>query len=305
MENGLKPDPAGRKSILADAIAGWARDKVSLMAASLSYFTLISVTPLIILVLTTAGLVYGPGDVESRVFSGMRLFVGDHFTNLLQNWIRQAELDPTRWLATAAGIVIILFGSSQVFTMLQRALRELWGAPRPKSRRFRALMVLKTRASSFIMVIGIGALWFAAIFAGTVLAAWDAWLGEAVPRGVTLVRVWHSVLTILIYAMFAALIYRYLAPVRVAWKDAWIGATVFAVLSGLGQKLLGWYLAYTTISTLYGAAGSLVVILLWFYYSWLVFFLGVEFTIACHKHRNLPMAGDEDPAPTPGGHAHV
>ncbi len=300
MENGPKPAPAGSKSIVADAIAGWARDKVSLTAASLSYFTLISVTPLLILVLTTAGMVYGPGDVESRVFSGMRLFVGDHFTNLLQSWIRQAELDPTRWLATVAGIVIILFGSSQVFTMLQRALRELWGAPLPQSRRFRALQVLKTRASSFVMVIGIGALWFASIFAGTVLAAWDAWLGEAVPRGLTVVRVWHSVLTVLVYGLFAALIYRYLAPVRIAWKDAWTGAAVFAVLSAVGQKVLGWYLAYTTISTLYGAAGSLVVILLWFYYSWLVFLLGVEFTIACHRHRNHRAEAVAGPAPTPG-----
>ena len=300
MKNGPKSAPVGSKSIFAQAFAGWARDKVSLMAASLSYFTLISVTPLIILVLTTAGMVYGPREVESRVFSGMRLFLGNDFTNLLQNWIRQAELDPTRWLATAAGIVIILFGSSQVFTMLQRALRELWGAPPPQSRRFRALQVLKTRASSFVMVIGIGALWFASMFAGTVLAAWDAWLGEAVPRGVTLVRVWHSVLTVLIYGLFAAMIYRYLAPVRIAWRDSWIGAAVFAVLSGAGQKVLGWYLAYTTISTLYGAAGSLVVILLWFYYSWLVFFLGVEFTIACHRQRTGRDGVTAGPGSTPG-----
>ena len=74
---------------------------------------------------------------------------------------------------------------------------------------------------------------------------------------------------------------------------------MFAVLSGLGQKVLGWYLAYTTISTLYGAAGSLVVILLWFYYSWLVFLLGVEFTIACHRHRNRRDEDVPDPAPTP------
>lgn len=297
MKNGLKTGSGRGKSVLGDAVAGWSRDKVSLMAASLSYFTLISVTPLLILVLTTAGVVYGPGDVESRVFSGMRLFVGNDFTDLLQNWILQAELDPTRWLATVAGIVIILYGSSQVFTMLQRALRELWGAPAPRSRKFRALQVLKTRASSFVMVIGIGALWFAAMFAGTVLAAWDAWLGEAVPEGVTLVRVWHSILMVLVYGMFASLIYRYLAPVRVTWKDSWIGSIVFAVLSGLGQKVLGWYLAYTTISTLYGAAGSLVVILLWFYYSWLVFFLGVEFTIACHHHRHPGEPLPEGPEP--------
>jgi membrane protein len=105
---------------------------------------------------------------------------------------------------------------------------------------------------------------------------------------------------VVVYGLFAALIYRYLAPVRIAWKDAWTGAVVFAVLSGLGQKVLGWYLAYTTISTLYGAAGSLVVILLWFYYSWLVFLLGVEFTIACHRHRNPDLEAAPDPAPTAG-----
>lgn len=289
----------GSRSIWRDAFSGWARDKVSLMAASLSYFTLISVTPLAILVLTAASFVYGPGKVESRVFSGMRLVVGDHFADLLAGWIRQAELDPTRWLATVAGIAIIVFGSTQVFTMLQRALRELWGAPPPRSRRFRLLQVLKTRASSFLMVIGIGAIWFAAMFAGTVLAAWDAWLGESVPRGVTLVRLWHSVLTILLYGLFASLIYRYLAPVKVMWRDVRPGAVVFGVLSGLGQKLLGWYLAYATISTLYGAAGSLVVILLWFYYSWLVFFLGAEFTIACHRHRNHREGPVANPEPMP------
>ena len=291
------------KSIIADAFSGWARDKVSLMAASLSYFTLISVTPLLILVLTATGMVYGPGEVENRVFSAMRLMAGDSFTNLLKGWILRAELDPTRWLATLAGIVIILYGSSQVFTMLQRAMRELWGAPPPRSRRFRALQLLKTRTSSFLMVIGIGTLWFAAMFAGTVLAAWDAWLGESVPRGVTLVRLWHLVMTVLVYGLFSSLIYRYLAPVKVAWKDVWVGAIAFAILSGIGQKLLGWYMEYTTVSTLYGAAGSLVVILLWFYYSWLVFFLGVEFTIACRHHRDHRAEAAADPAPTRSGDA--
>jgi membrane protein len=137
------------------------------------------------------------------------------------------------------------------------------------------------------------------MFAGTVLAAWDAWLGEAVPKGLPLVRVWHSALTVLVYGLFAALIYRFLAPIRIVWKDAWTGAVVFAVLSGLGQKVLGWYLAYTTISTLYGAAGSLVVILLWFYYSWLVFLLGVEFTIACHHHRHPGEPGPAGPGSRP------
>ncbi len=284
--------------VLRSALAGWSREKVSLMAASLSYYTLISVTPLVILLLTLAGSLFGPGDMENRVFAGFRLLTGEGFTELLRGWIRQAGLDPTRWLATIAGIIIIIFGSSQVFTSLQRALRELWEVSRPRSKRIRIVQVLKTRASAFLMVIGIGALWFSVMSAGTLLTAWDVWLGEAVPRGVHLVRIWHSVLTSLIYAVFAGVIYRYLAPVRVIWNDAWSGALVFSLLSVLGQKMLGWYLAYTTISTLYGAAGSLVVILLWFYYSWLVFFLGVEITKACREYR-LGVGADA-PAENPG-----
>ncbi len=277
--------------ILGSALAAWSRDKVSLMAASLSYYTLISVTPLVIMFLTLASILSGPEDMESRVFAGFRLFTGEDFTGLLQGWIRQAGLDPTRWLATIAGMAIILFGASQVFTSLQRAMRELWGVPRPRLKRLRFLQVLKTRASAFLMVIGIGALWFTAMSAGTLLAAWDIWLGETVPRGLHLVQLWHSILTVGIYAGFAAIIYRYLAPVKVTWRDVRTGSIVFSLLSVLGQKLLSYYLTYTTISTLYGAAGSLVVILLWFYYSWLIFFLGVEITKAVREY-------DGGPAPT-------
>jgi membrane protein len=250
------------------------------MAAALTYYTLISVAPLLIILLTLAGFFFGPEQGAGKVASGLAALVGPEGVALLDRWVHRAGGEASRWFATMIGLGIVFYGSTRVFSELRRTLRVIWGFPVRMSKRARLLDILRANLISFLMVVGIGLLVLAGILSSTIISAIGTFLNHRLPEALELARLIHSTASVALLGLSLVLVYRFLPGKGVRWRDVWGGALLAAILLTLGQRALGFYLGNTTIRSLYGAAGSVVVTLFWFYYSWMIFFFGAEFTKA-------------------------
>lgn len=266
--------------LLVATVEAWFVDHASLMAAALSFYSLISIAPLLIIVLYVSSFVLGPQQVQQGVASGVAVLLGDAAAQVLGSLIERAAVQGAGWMATAVGTAIVLYGSMRVFAELQRALRVVWRNPEETPSGFRLLQYLSTHLFSFLLVIGAGLLWLLGIVGSTALSAVARWLREKVPAsaGLELATLIHGAASVLLLSAALALIYRLFSEGRATWRDVWPGAVLTAVLLTVGQKLIGYYLANQMARSVYGVAGSAIAVVFWFYYSWLIFFLGAEFT---------------------------
>lgn len=283
MRNGMWMILRARLNLLREAYRGWRKDHASLMAAALTYYTLISVTPLLIILVTVAGFFFGRDNGEGMVASGLQTLVGPEGVAVLQSLVHRAGGERSRWMATVIGLVIVIYGSTRVFSELRRTLHVIWRIPVRFSKRARALDLLRAHFVSFVMVIGIGILWLAGMLSSTLISAVGTFLRENLPENLGLARLIHSITSVILLGISVALIYRFIPGKGVRFREVWSGALLTAVLLTFGQRVLGFYLGSATIRSIYGAAGSLIATLFWFYYSWSVFFYGAEYTRARSK----------------------
>lgn len=270
--------PRAAWRLLRLTIEAFLEDHASLMAAALSFYTLISIAPLMIILLSVAASIYGPEVVQGSASRGMTTILGTDVSDLLEALIDSAALAGTRWAVSLLGLGVVVYGATRVFSELQRALRVIWRDPEKPPPGFHPLLMIKTYLASYLMVIAFGALWFVGIFSATIIAAVETWMTDRLPEELRLASITHTVASIALITIAVALVYRFLSGGRAYWTDVWIGAGLTAALITIGQKLIGTYLGFKTISSVYGAAGSLVLVLFWFYYTWWIFFLGAEFT---------------------------
>ncbi len=262
--------------LLIDAVRAWRHDHASLMAAALSFYSLVSIAPLLIVLVALAGTIYGPHELAGVVDRGIAPWVGPEATELIGDLVRAAAPLGSRWTATLIGLSIVLYGSMRVFAELQRALTAIWYGPRAAAAPVHSWHAVRKQLFSFAMVIGVGALWLVGVVASTAIAAIDGWLEGRVSPALESARLTHTGSSMALLTLSLAVVYRVLPRGEARWKAVGVGALVAGLLLTAGGKVIGFYLGITTIRSLYGAAGSLVVIVFWFYYSWLVFFLGAE-----------------------------
>lgn len=262
--------------LLKDAFAQWWEDNPFQLSAALAYYTIFSLAPLLIIVIAIAGFIFGHEATENQIVGALQGVIGQESAQAIQAMLHSADKRGSGLMATIIGLVTLLIGATGVFGQLQYSLDTIWGvSPKPERG---VIGLLRDRLATFLMVLGIGLLLLIALVASTIVAAANAFFGPTLPGGPLL---WQSVdflislgLTMLLFAM----IYKILPDVSIAWKDVWVGAAITALLFTLGKILIGLYLGYSSIASAYGAAGSLVVILLWVYYSALIFFFGAEVT---------------------------
>jgi len=254
----------------------WSEEKPFQLAAALAYYTLFSLAPLLIIVIAIAGLVFGHDAAQNRIVSTLQGVVGPEGAHAIQGLIQQASRPSSGILAVLIGIVTLLIGAGGVVGQLQNSLNTIWGVePKPG----RGLLgLVRDRFVSFGMVLGIGFLLLVSLVVSAGLAAVIQVIGGVLPGGAV---VWHGVELLVSFGLITvlfALIYKVLPDVRLAWRDVWIGAAMTSLLFTLGKFLLGLYLGRKGVTSAYGAAGSLVLVLLWVYYSALIVFFGAEFT---------------------------
>lgn len=277
-------------SILKHAFTGFSNDRVLKMSGSLAYSTIFSIAPLIILIISLADIFYGRAAIEGSVYGQIRSFVGSDAATQVQNMIRSASLSGKSHLAVVIGIITLLIGATSVFGEIQDSINIIWGLkPKPKKG---WLKMLLNRLWSFSVIGSFGFILLVSLMVNTIIEALMNQLQRLFPSAtVILVYVANQVVILGITTLLFAVIFKVLPDARIKWKDVIAGALATAILFMLGKFVITFYINHSSISTAYGAAGSLVVILLWVYYSSAILFFGAEFTkayAAKHGSRIYP-----------------
>ncbi len=262
--------------LIKQTFAGWMEDGALDLGAALAYYAIFSLAPLLLIVIAVAGLVWGRDAVQGQLVGQLQGIVGPQGGQAIQTMVANAGKHSGGVIATIVGVVTILFGATGVFVELQTALDRIWNVePRPGAGIWG---FVKTRILSFGMILGIGFLLLISLVVATAVTAVTTWATGLLPGAKVLAEVATFLLSFAMTSLLFAMIFKVLPDVKIAWRDVAIGAVATALLFTLGKFLIGLYLAKSGVASTYGAAGSLVIVLLWIYYSSQILFLGAEFT---------------------------
>ncbi|MEJ7592654.1 MAG: YihY/virulence factor BrkB family protein [Planctomycetaceae bacterium] len=263
-------------------------DNCMQVAAASSYYMLFSLPATMTIVIAVAGTVFEPADVRGRVANEIRNIVGDAGAEQVMTMLLNSKMPGGGLFASLVGICTLLFGATGVLLQLQEAINTAWNIKPRRDERFYIQFMVK-RMVSFAMLIGIGFILIVSLTFDVILTAINDKLSMWLPEGAGRSVLWiaHLVVTYSLLIAFIAGMYRYLPDTRIDWKDVWVGAVFTVTLFVIGKEVLAVYLGRTDITSAYGAAGSLALILLWLFYSNLIFLLGVELTQAWTR-RNVP-----------------
>jgi membrane protein len=263
-------------SLLKATYSGWSEDNAPRLAGSLAFSTVFALAPLLIIVLGLAGLAFGREAAQSQIVEQISMFGGAQTAGAIQDLLDNIDKPETSTLATAIGVATFLLGAWWVFTDLQDAFNTIWGVKPVPGRHW--LTRLRDRVLSFTMMLGINFLLLVSLLVSAALAAAAAYLRGLLSDLGPALQVINFLISFGVVTLLFAMMYKIIPDVKLAWGDVWIGAAVTALLFSLGKFAIGLYLGTSTLASAYGAAGSLVVILVWVYYSAQILFLGAEFT---------------------------
>jgi membrane protein len=264
--------------LIKAAIEGWQADFASSMGAALAYYTTFSIAPLLVIVIAIAALAFGHATAQQEIMSQARELLGDQGAGALEAMLAHARKPGEGILAGTLSIVALILGALGVFNELEADLNRIWKVP--VTRHAGVWGFVRARLLSFGLIVAIGFLLLVSLVVSAGLAAWGSyWSGLFAGVEVILQAVNFAISLVVITVLFA-IIYKVLPQTHIEWRDVWVGAGVTAMLFTIGKLLIGLYLGKSSVASTYGAAGSLVVLLLWVYYSAQIFLLGAEFTKA-------------------------
>jgi len=280
---------------LSKAAAGsWIDDYAQSMGAALAYYTMFSIAPLLLIVISIAGLIFGVDAARGEIVGQLKDLMGYQGAQAVQGLLESVNKPSESVAATLVGVVLLLIGATSVFAELQDALDRIWRAPKRITGGIWSL--LQARLLSFGMILGIGFLLMVSLVISAALSALGKWWGPMLADWKFVANAINFLASFIFTTTMFAMIYKIMPRVKVAWADVWIGATVTALLFTVGKFLIGLYIGKSSLTSGFGAAGSLAVLLVWVYYSAQIFLMGAEFTWAyamtfgSHKHQPLPPA---------------
>jgi membrane protein len=266
----------GAYSLLKESFNEYNKDNVPRLGAAMAYYTIFSLAPLLIIAIGIAGLVFGQEAARGEIIEQLQDLVGPTGAKAIEAMIANASKPSSGTIATIIGIVTLFIGASGAFGELQSALNTIWDAPaRPDSG---IIAMLKVRFLSMLMVIGTGFLLLVSLVLSAGLAAVGSYVSHLLPLPEAVLHLIGFFISFGMITVLFASIYKVLPDVPIAWKDVWIGAVLTAFLFELGKSLIGLYIGKANFASAYGAAGSLVVVLVWVYYSTQILLFGAEFT---------------------------
>ncbi|MDQ6707384.1 MAG: YihY/virulence factor BrkB family protein [Acidobacteriota bacterium] len=254
----------------------WNTHNAPRLGAALAYYTVLSIAPLLVVVVAIASLVFGQEAAKGQLVWEIQDTVGAEAAKSIQSILQSAHQPSTGVLATVLGVGTLLIGASAVFAELRDSLNLIWDVPAPPASGL--WTIIKYRFFSFAMVLGIGFLLLVSLVLSAIIAGIGKYLSEfhAIPAPV--LHAGNILLSFFVITLLFALIYKLIPDVPIQWRDVWIGAAATSILFTLGKTVIGLYLGRASIGSAYGAAGSLVILLVWVYYSAQIFFFGAEFT---------------------------
>jgi len=283
-------------TLLRKSAAAWNTDDASSMGAALAFYTLFSIAPLLVMIIAVASLILGPDAAQEHILGQLRALTGAAGAQAGAELLKSANSPAQNALTALVGTVVLLLGATSVFTELYGNLNRIWRNPSaPKASGI--LHLLRTRILSFGMILGIQFLLIVSLVVSAALAAAGAWWGARFTGWSLVGQVVNFSLSLAIYTVAFAMIYKYVPRAHITWHDVWIGAIVTAVLFETGKLVIG-LVGMTSITSVFGATGSLVVLLIWVYYSAQVFLLCAEFT-RVYAYREGSRADEEPRAPPP------
>ncbi len=265
-------------NFIKDVFDKFIDDKAPKLGAALSFYTIFSLAPLLIIAISVAGSIFGRKAARGEIVGQIRSLIGDEGARVVQTALKNAHLGHESGIALIISIVTLIIASTIVFVDLQESLDMVWKV-KPKPGRSMIKGLLKDRIRSFTVVMGTGFILLVSLISSAVISALNNYISEqffALP--VYYLQISNLLVSLFIVFLLFMMIFKFLPDVNIEWRHVWVGALVTAALFVLGKYLIGLYLGTSSLSSTYGAAGSLVILLLWVYYSTQIFFLGAEFT---------------------------
>jgi membrane protein len=263
--------------LLKDTVDEWQRDKVDRMAAALAYYTLFSIAPLLVIVVAVAGAVFGEEAARGEVVKQIQGLLGRAGAEVVQMALANTQSPQSNGLVPSLiSGAALLFGASGVFVQLQDSLNAVWNVDDPVQAGVKT--VVRKRILSFAMVVTIGFILMVSLVVSAGLTALSAFTNALVPGLEVFWRIFNIGASLSTFTFLFALIYKYLPDIEITWRDVLVGASLTSILFGVGKELLGFYLGNGAFGSAYGAAGSLVTVLAWIYYSVQILLFGAEFT---------------------------
>jgi membrane protein len=270
--------PGEALSLLKQTFNEWLQDKAPQLGAALAYYTVFSLAPLILVLLAVVGVIFreDPAGAWTKITQQMRYFLDPSALEVVQSIAQKASQPGKSTIATIIGIALALFGASGVFGQLQDALNTIWGVKAKPGRGIWGF--LRNRFLSFAMVGGICFLLLVSLAIEALLKGFSHYVQSVLPGGMVIALAVYLVFDFTVVVLLFAMIFKFLPDVKIQWRDVWIGAVITAILFGIGKWLLGFYLGSGAAGSAYGAASSLITLLLWVYYSSQILLFGAEFT---------------------------
>jgi len=288
----VRPLPAVT-GLFKDAALAWVQDHAQSMGAALAFYTIFSVAPLLLIVIAIAGFFFGEDAARGEIYLQLQELLGTQGALAVQGLLESARRPADSVPAAAFGIGVLFIAATSVFAELQDSLDRIWRAPqRPASLGLWGLV--RARLLSFGMILGIGFLLIVSLAFSAALHALSRWWDTESPGWSTFSGATQVALSLLLVTAVFALIYKTMPRARVDWRDVWVGATVTSVLFIAGKALIGLYIGRSGVTSAFGAAASLIVVLLWVYYSAQIFLFGAEFTWV-YAHRFGSRRGQPKP----------
>jgi membrane protein len=283
--------------VLRRAADGWIDDHAQSMGAALSYYTVFSIAPLLLIAISVAGLVFGQSTAQDAIIDQLRLLMGEAGADAIRQLLKNVSRPSEGIAGMVVGGVVLLVGATSVFAELQDDLNRIWDAPaREKAAGW--WLWLRTRLLSMGMILAIGFLMLVSLAASAAFDAFAAWSNALVGAEEAAAHVVNFIVGLLLTTVMFGLIYRFMPQERVQWRDVAIGALVTAVLFAIGKFAIGLYIGRSALASGFGAAGSLAVLLAWVYYSAQIFLFGAEFTWAyAHVAGSHSAGGSPSPGP--------
>jgi len=264
------------KLVAIRSINDWVGQRAASKGAALAFYTLFSMAPVLVLVIAIAGAVFGVEAAQGEIYSQLKDLLGSSGAEAVQSLVANARNPASGRIATVVAIVFLFIAATTVFAELKDSLDEIWQVP--KTRQSGIFSLVRTRLLSFGLVLILAFLLLVSLVISAALAVLERFIGGLWAQAAFILGPVASLMSFCIIACLFAVIYKMLPSIRLSWRDVWVGALGTAALFTLGKYLIGAYLGNSAVANSYGAAGSVVAILLWVYYSAQIFFLGAEFT---------------------------
>lgn len=280
------PSFAEMRSLLVKTYNEWSEDQAPRLGAALAYYTILSLAPLLILLLALSGLIFGDEAARGQLYTQIRDLVGAEGAQTIQSIVENASKPTSGIIASLIGFATLIFGASSVATELKYDLNTIWDQP-PADESIGE--TIKHRSYALAIVLGCGFLLVVSLAVSSVVSAAGSFLMSMMPMSEVLLQILNMLVSVVVITGVFAVLFKYLPDVTIEWRDVLLGAAFTSVLFSIGKFLIGLYLGKASFGSTYGAAGSLVILLVWVYYSSQIFFFGAEFTqVYAAEHGSNP-----------------